>query len=177
METIILKFHDREFDFATEMYNEKIALIDTIKAVAKTELDLTIEVSDSSSLNQNIFKAVEQKYKSQNLLNLTGEKLVDLMQIDLKPINDAARLLSSYDAVDLLNKPTKEQFTVSVDTDKELERYNLCLETLKCIDGIKAVYNYELPLSGFVTGFRGILTYNLYTEKLEPCIGFVKEKL
>lgn len=173
-ETIILNFEKQAFEYATEMYNEKIALIDNIKAVAKKELDLNIDVSDSESLKQNIFKAVEKKYKEQNTLNLSGEKLVELMQIDLKPINDASRLLKAYDLIDANVKPTKEMFTTYVNNDKEKERYNHAKNLIDMIIQSRLYTNDNRAMNNYLIVFGSVLSINAEQNELKPLISFVK---
>src|SRR5690606_25672571 len=112
---------------------EKNALINRIKAVAKETLNIDIEVTNSSTLKDNIFKAIELKHKEQNTLNLRGERLADLMELDINPIIEAARLLHEYDNTNADLEPVKEAYIITVDTDEELERYN---HAMKCIEVI-----------------------------------------
>lgn len=174
MKKIVLNFDKTGFEFAQAMFNEKNALIDAIKLTAKNELDLTIEVTDSISLKENIYKAVETKYKKQNTLNLTGEKLIELMQIDLDPIYNTARLLESYNITDEKKEPTKEMFTISVDNDKEMERYNHALKVIDIIKESQILTNDNRQIGVFVLPFGNIIKYNLEFNDLEPLPLFVK---
>lgn len=174
MKKITLHFDQSGFEFAETMHSEKVALIKAIKSVAKNELDLTIEVTDSKTLKDNVFKAVETKYKNQNLLNLTGEKLVELMQLDLKPIFDTARIFDGYDAVDENSKPTKEMFTLSVENDKELERYNHALKVIEVINETRSLTNDVRHLNNYFTAFGNVIKLNSTFDGLEPLPKFIK---
>ena len=174
MEKIILDYNQSGYEFAKAMFTEKNNLIDAIKLTAKNELDLTIEVTDSKSLKENVYKAVETKYKKQNTLNLTGEKLVELMQIDLNSIYNVARLLNGYDAVDLNNEPTKEQFIISVDNAEEMERYNHVLNLIDVILRTRKLTNDNRQLNIFTSNFRDVIRYNVNLDVLEPLPLFVK---
>uniref|UniRef100_UPI00404823AC hypothetical protein n=1 Tax=Mariniflexile sp. TaxID=1979402 RepID=UPI00404823AC len=173
MEKIILNFDKNQFEWDKTYYNEKNALINKIKAVAKT-LNIDIEVSNSSTLKENIFKAIELKYKEQNTLNLRGERLAELMELDINPIIEAARLLHEYDNTDADLEPVKEHYIITVDTDEELERYN---HAMKCIEVItenvkrneKVVALYE-----YGSAFRQVIRPNALNNGFEPLPAFVK---
>jgi hypothetical protein len=171
---IILQFDQREFEHAKAMFKEKDALITAIQLVAKNELDLTIEVTDSLTLKENIYLAVETRYKKQNTLNLAGEKLVELMQINLKPIYDAGRLLKGYDLVNLQHVPSKEDFSISVDNERENERYNVAIQAIEVIKKSRTLTNDQRHLNNYLLAFGSVLRLNLSTNELEPLPSFVK---
>ncbi|WP_188050340.1 hypothetical protein [Flavobacterium sp. GP15] len=171
---IVLKFDKREFAHAEAIFSEKIRAIEKIKLIAKTGFDLDIEVTNSNSLKSNVFTAIETKYKKQNTLNLTGEKLTELMQINLDPIFEAAKNFHGYDAVNLDNKPTKEQFTISVETDAEMERYNFALKLIDTLKEHMIFSNNHFSLGHYLNLFRNILILNLDINQLEPLPSFVK---
>lgn len=175
MKKIVLNYDNSGFEFANSMFTEKNNLIKAIQDIAKNTLDLEVEVKDSLSLNENIYKAVEIKYKSQNLLNLTGEKLVDLMQIDLSPIFEASRLLSSYDGTDENKQPTKEMFTLTVDNDDELLRYNHAMKCISVINETKQLTNDRGNFNNFFFAFGRIVRTNATGVELEPLPAFVKQ--
>jgi Holliday junction resolvase len=174
MDKIILSFDKEAFEFAQSMHTEKLTFIKNIEAVAKKELDLTIDVTDSITLKDEIYKAVEAKYKKENLLKLTGEKLVELMQLDLKPIFEVARIFHNYDAVDKDNTPTKEQFTLTVDNDAELERYNHALKVIELIDETRKLTNDVSHIKNYLLPFGKVIKLNSTFEGLEPLPSFVK---
>jgi hypothetical protein len=174
MDKIILSFDKDAFEYAQSMHTEKLACINAIEAVAKKELDLVIEVTDSISLKENIYKAVETKYKKENLLKLTGEKLVDLMQLDLKPIFNVARMFHGYDEVDKDNKPTKEHFTLTVDNDPELERYNHALKVIAIINETRKLTNDVRHFNSYLLPFGKIIKLDSSYDALEPLPSFVK---
>jgi leucyl aminopeptidase len=174
MDKIILSFDKDAFEYARAMHSEKLACINVIEAVAKKELDLTIDVTDSVTLKDKIYKAVENKYKKENLLNLSGEKLVELMQLDLKPIFEVARIFHNYDAVDKNNKPTKEQFTLTVDNDADQERYNHALKVIELINETRKLTNDVRHFNSYVSPFGKIIKLNSSYDALEPLPSFVK---
>ena len=174
MTKITLHFDKDAFQLAEAMHKEKNALIDAIKLVAKNELDLNIEVSDSRTLNENIFEAIEKKYKSQNTLNLKGEKLVDLMQIDLSPVLNLASKLSGFDAIDENKKPIKESYTITVETDKELNRYNHALKVIDLIKETRQLTENPLDLGHFHRVFQNVIRLNSLHSDFEPLPAFVK---
>lgn len=173
---IILKFDKTEFAHAEAMFNEKIRAIEKIKLIAKNGFDLDIEVTNSNSLKSNVFSAIETKYKKQNTLNLSGEKLTELMQINLDPIFEAAKIFHGYDAVDLDNKPTEEMFTISVDNDndKEMERYNFALKLIDTLKEHMIFSNNHFSLGHYLNLFRNILILNSDINQFEPLPAFVK---
>jgi hypothetical protein len=174
MDKIILEFDKEAFEYAVAMHTEKLASINAIEEVAKKEMDLVIEVTDSITLEDEIYKAVETKYKKENLLKLTGEKLVELMQLDLKPIFAAARIFNGYDAVDKNNKPTKEQFTLTVDNEAELERYNHALKVIELINENRKLTNDDRHVNNYLLPFGKVIKLNSTFEKLVPLPSFVK---
>lgn len=174
MDKITLSFDKDAFEYAQAMHTEKLACINAIEAVAKKQLDLVIEVTDSISLKDEIYKAVETKFKKENLLKLTGEKLVELMQLDLKPIFDAARIFNGYDAVDKDNKPTKEQYTLTVDNDAELERYNHALKAIELINETRKLTNDVRHINNYLLPFGKIIKLNSSYDALVPLPSFVK---
>lgn len=173
-EKIILEFDQRGFEYASAMFNEKNNLIKSIQQVAKNELDLIIEISDSKTLKENIYNAIEKKFKVQNTLNLTGEKLAELMQLNLKPIFEASRLLVSYDEIDKNTTPTKEMFTISVENEKETERYNHALKLIETINKTRSLTN-ELPaLNMYLIVFKSVIRLDGTGNNFEPSPMFVK---
>lgn len=174
MKKIIVKFYKNDYDWAKVYHKEKNVLIEKIKAIAKKTLDLDIEVTDSRTLRENILKAIELKYQEQNTLNLKGERLADLMELDINPIMEAARLFHEYDNTDANLEPVKEDYTVTVDTDEELERYNhamkcidIITETQKRIKKIKPLYEYH-------GAFAEVITPNDENNGFVPLLSFVK---
>jgi hypothetical protein len=174
MDKITLSFDKDAFEYAEAMHTEKLACINAIEAVAKKELDLTIEVTDSITLKDKIYKAVETKFKKENLLKLTGEKLVELMQLDLKPIFEVARIFHNYDAVEKDNTPTKENYTLTVDNDAELERYNHALKVIELINETRKLTNDVSHIKNYLLPFYRIIKLNSTFEGLEPLPSFVK---
>jgi leucyl aminopeptidase len=174
MDKIILSFDKDAFEYARAMHSEKLACINVIEAVAKNELDLTIEAIDSITLKTKIYKGVEAKYKKTNLLQLSGQKLVDLLQLDLQPIFAVARTFHNYDAVDKDNKPTKEQFTLTVDNDADQERYNHALKVIELINETRKLTNDVRHFNSYLLPFGKIIKLNSSYDALEPLPSFVK---
>jgi len=174
MKKIILSFDQSGFEYAESMYSEKLAQIKAIQLVAKNELGLTLEVTDSKTLKENIFKAVETKYNKENTLHFRGAKLVELMELNLKPIFDVARIFDGYDAVDKDNKPTKEHFTLTVDNDKELELYNHALKVIDLINETRTLTNNVLELGHYHRVFGNVIKQNSSFDGLEALPSFVK---
>jgi hypothetical protein len=96
------------------------------------------------------------------------------MQLDLKPIFDVARMFHNYDAVDKDNKPTKEQYTLTVDNDAELERYNHALKAIELINETRKLTNDVRHINNYLLPFGKIIKLNRSYDALEPLPSFVK---
>lgn len=174
MKKITLEFDKHAFDMATDVYNEKMAIIDNIETIAKNHLDINIKVDKSTDLKDTIYKAIEDKHKAQNLLNLTGEKLVELLQININPILEGAKHLESFDNIEKGTPPAVESFTISVENEHELKRYNFAVKVIDTIKEAKALTNDSRDNSVYMRAFAGILKFNLEKMELEPSPTFVK---
>ena len=174
MKKITLHFDKYAFEMATNAYNEKMEIIDKVENITKNLLDVSIVVDKSTDLKQTIFKAIEDKHKPQNFLNLSGEKLVELMEININPILEAAKFLDSFDNIDKGTPPAVDAFTLSVENEQELARYNFALKAIDTIKQAKALTNDNRDYSAYMRAFAGILKFNIEKMEIEPSPTFVK---
>jgi hypothetical protein len=96
------------------------------------------------------------------------------MQLDLKPIFDVARMFHNYDAVDKDNKPTKEQYTLTVDNDAEKKRYNHAIRVIELIEDSRRLTNDVRHINNYLLPFCRIIKLNSSYDALVPLPSFVK---
>ena len=116
-------------DFNTRMSLQKL-IKNEIKKLLGSE---PIEIEFSDAL-KSFYLNLERVKSEVNTLGLKGDRLADLLGIDLINLKDLER---EYRKVQLCEVPSIEAFTTYAETSDELAKYDACQTLIKAIEGAK----------------------------------------
>jgi hypothetical protein len=117
-------------------YSKKKTIEQNIKFLVKKLLKINISSSFYKDIPANFYKAVEKAYKDSNPMNLKGEKLVSLLDMDT---TELFKLNSEYKAIKNAKEPSMTEFTIYAETSQELAKYRACNDL---IDACKTMEMY-----------------------------------
>jgi hypothetical protein len=131
---IPINFRKELYDSRVNDFNNRIALQKLITNEIKklTGAD-PIEIEFSEAI-KSFYKILEVQKAEVNTLGLTGEKLSELLSIDLSNLNELQR---EYLKVRFAEVPSIEAFTTYADTPEEIEKYEACQILIKAIEVAK----------------------------------------
>jgi hypothetical protein len=132
---IPIYFDSIRFDKLSESYATKIDLEKKLNAEFKKLLtNPDLESLDYSSALDEFHKQLELGKKNQNTLELPGDKLAELLSIDLTAIRVfQARYINVKDAI----QPKVDDFTEYAESPDELKRHAVCIEVIKALNSAK----------------------------------------
>jgi hypothetical protein len=131
---IPINFRKELYDSRVNDFNNRIALQKLITNEIKklTGAD-PIEIEFSEAI-KSFYKILEVQKAEVNTLGLTGEKLSELLSIDLSNLNELQR---EFLKVRFAEMPSIEAFTTYAETPEEIEKYEACQTLIKAIDVAK----------------------------------------
>jgi len=116
------------FNREQSSYNKKKQLEQNIRFLVKK---LTKQLTNSEfykDIPTNFYKAIEKAYKNSNPMNLKGQKLVQLLEIDTTELFNLDR---QYQAVKDAKEPSLVNFTEYAETSEEIAKYNACKNVIE----------------------------------------------
>ena len=171
MKKIPLEFRKKEYDLKLQSYEQKNNLRKLIgKEISQL---LGIDPSDDFEYFNTVkcfFSLLEQQKKEVNSLNLVGEKLAELLQIDVTKLKE---LQSEYIKVQFAVLPSIEEHTIFAISETEIAKY------LECIALIKAIANSKNHLGNYnqfkiLRAFLPLLSFDDKTQSFVPNVEFIK---
>jgi len=167
--------HIDQISFAkeVELYSNKIQAIQNINKVFNKYLPkFKIQDTFFDDAIENFYKALLNKYKKENTLNLKGEKLAELLEID---VSNLIRFNSVYLKLKYVSSPSIDTFTEYAETDEELSRLAACeklIDVIKEIEDAAGVKAYPFDV---VKAFRRILTFDVRKNTYAPSYQYIKD--
>ena len=125
-------------------YNRKKTIEKNIRFVVKK---LTKQLTNSEfykDIPTNFYKAIEKAYKDSNPMNLKGEKLVELLEVDT---TELFKLNNDYQQVKNAVEPSLTSFTIYAETSEEIAKYNACndlIDACKTMDLYIKVFPFNI---------------------------------
>ena len=166
--------------FDEQSYNQHLkehqAMLETKKQMIKEFkklLNSQLEPTNFENIVDEFYSCLELQKKEVNTMNLKGNKLASLLDIN---VSNLLALQSRYN-LNTIVEPTTEQYTTYATTSEELEKYNICLEVIKAIDKAK---KYTLSIGNLNTmtqAFSPMIGFNHLTQSFVPNVGFIKNNL
>jgi hypothetical protein len=172
---LLISFNSKGFDNATKVFQEKKSLESTILLHLKIgELHLEDEEVEQFFKNPEagVITLIEAKYKEQNTLNLSGSKLIGLL--DLK-FNVLGSFIEKYLKLQDIQEPNKEDYCTYTANDFEAKRLTLINSFIKATKDINEITGVRY--GAIIQALNGIINFNHLTQQLEPNIQFVKDSL
>jgi hypothetical protein len=154
MDKILVDFNQIDFDNALNKFKQKEDAFLKIGLITES-LGLFIR-PDETDYREAILKAVAEKYKKQNTLNLTPEKLIHLKEIDLKEYYSCVDV---YESLKHLQEPDKEKYSTYITTEAQKERWEVANELKNAFDKAKAVAPFIKPES-FIARLHPMFTFS-----------------
>lgn len=177
MKKIPIYFNKSAFDNATEIFKQKTHIIKQMhlefKKLLKTDENLVIDYTDAKQDFLN--KLFEQK-KEVNSLNVSAEKLADLLNLDTTHLEE---LQNEFRSVILSSEPSKDDFTTFAETDDEIEKFKLCAEIIKTAITAHETIKKLRPadMRNYLLPFAPLLIWNADESKLMPSPAFIKNSI
>jgi hypothetical protein len=173
MKKIPLEFRKKEYDLKLQSYEQKNNLRKLIgKEISQL---LGIDPSDDFEYFNTVkcfFSLLEQQKKEVNSLGLVGEKLAELLQINITKLKE---LQSEYIKVQFAVLPSIEEFTRYAITESQITKHNDLITLTKSIHTIKphledlGAYNH----TKIVRAFLPMLSFDDSTQKIVPNNEFI----
>jgi hypothetical protein len=179
MKKIPIEFNNHAFENAQKRFEQKTNIQKGIGVELKKLLHTDPEGNgfDFGDAVNQFYALLEQQKKEVNTLNVSGEKLADLLGMNVRPLEE---LQNQFLKVKDAEKPQVENFTTYAETETEIQRFNDCIEAIK---GINKIAPYIAELKGsflqypFLQSFNPLLVWNNETLKFNPNPAFVKNQL
>ena len=170
MKKIPLKFNKNTYDLKMATYKNRLELEKSIiKEISFLLGEWPIDF-DFTNVLSTFFGLLEVQKNKQNSLNLSGEKLSELLSINTANLKI---LQLQYEATDGATEPNVEDHTIYAETETEVAKYNDCVSLIKAIKSAEKhiVYNHHK----LYMAFKPILAIG-DNYSLVPDIEFIKSK-
>lgn len=174
MKKIPIYFNKSAFDNATEIFQQKTSIIKQInsefKKLLKTDDTLIIDYSD---LKKDFLSKLTEQKKEVNSLNLSGDKLAELLNLDTTHLD---QLQTEIRSVILSSEPSKDNFTTFAETDAEIEKFKLCAEIIKTAITAHETIKKLRPadMRNYLLPFAPLIMWDPNESKLMPSHTFIK---
>jgi hypothetical protein len=179
MKKIPIEFNEQGFENAQKRFEQKTNIQKGIGVELKKLLHTDPEGNgfDFGDAVNQFYALLEHQKKEVNTLNVSGEKLADLLGMNVRPL---AELQNQFLKVKDAQQPQVEKFTTYAETEIEIQRFNDCIEAIK---GINKIAPYITKSRGiflqypFLKCFSPLLVWNSKTLKFNPNPAFVKNRM
>jgi hypothetical protein len=138
MTKILIDFNQEGYETAQNKFHDKENAFLKIGLIAEN-LGLTIQPGEVD-FKEGIKKAILEKYKKQNTLNLSSEKLIQLLEIDLTEFNTN---VDTYEKLKIFQEPNKEKYSYYITDEIQVNRWTIANE-------IKAVFEKATTVAPFI---------------------------
>ncbi len=160
------------FAKSVEVYSNKLTAMQNIKKEVKKHIsNAHIDDKFYKDVMKNFFEMLLAKYKKQNTLNLRGEKLADLLEIDLSNLK---KFSAMYDKLKGVQSPTEDSFTTYAETDEELSKLDATEKLVNMIKEINEVCGIRAYPFEVCSGFKNIIQYDIRTDEYKPNWRWIK---
>lgn len=142
MKKIPLQFNKKAYDLKMTTYKNRLELEKSIiKEISLLTGEWPIDF-DFTNILTSFFGLLEIQKKKQNSLNLSGEKLAELLSINTANLKS---LQLQYEATDGALEPNVEDHTIYAETETEVAKYNDCVSLIKAIKSAEKhiIYNHH----------------------------------
>jgi hypothetical protein len=169
--------------FRKELYEAKLNNFNTrmdLQKLIKNELKKLlgsepIDIECSEAL-KSFYLNLERVKSEVNTLGLKGDRLADLLGIDLTNLKDLER---EYRKVQLCEVPSVEAFTTYAETPDELEKWDACQLLIKAFEVAKIHIDKQGAFNHYKVrnALLPMLIFNDHLQKFEPSNVFIKNDL
>jgi hypothetical protein len=162
MDKILIYFNNEGYTSALKRFHQKENAFLRI-GIITDELGLFIN-PDETDFKDAILKAIAEKYKKQNTLNLAPEKLIQLMDIDLKEFYLSVDV---YESLKHLQEPDKEKYSTYITTDEQKNRWELANELRNVFENAKTIAPFLKP-HAMIRHLYPMFTFNSSELNINP---------
>ena len=142
MKKIPLQFLKKQYDLKMTTYKNRLEIEKKIiKEISFLLGEWPIDF-DFTNVLTSFYGLLEIQKTKQNSLNLSGEKLAELLSINTANLKS---LQLQYEATDGAEEPNVEDYTIFAQTELEIQKYNDCVNLIKAIKSAEKhiVYNHH----------------------------------
>jgi hypothetical protein len=168
-------FVDKQgFAIELQVYSNKIETQKKIKSEVRKYLP-KFRINDAffNDVLQNFCNELTETYKKQNTLNLSGEKLAQLLEFDLSNLINYSE---AYKKLKHIKSPSIDKYTIYTETEEELKKLNICnsiIELLKKVETDLELKAYPFEIE---KAFKRIITFNIRTNEYEVNWRYIKNE-
>jgi len=169
---IPIHFDTIRFEKLSESYAAKIDLQKKLNAEFKKLLaNPDLESINYSSALDEFHKQLEIEKKEQNTLDLPGDKLAELLSIDLTAIRVfQSRYINVKDAI----QPKADDFTTYAESPDELKRHAVCIEVIKALNSAKPFTEHFYNNVTLTRMFNPLILWDSNSLQYTPNYIFIK---
>ena len=120
-----------------------------------------------SAMPKTFYKLVEAKYEDKNPLNLDGDKLCEMLKINI------TTLFAMFKSVQQIDEPNLQDFQKFAESDEEMKRLH---ETRQLIEAIEGTGVKLQPFNIIRSTIPQILEFDMRNNKLIPSADYVQGK-
>jgi hypothetical protein len=140
MQKQLIYFNEEGFNLALNKHQEKQNAFLRIGIIAD-KLGFFID-PDETDYKEAILNAIAEKYKKENTLKLSAEKLAMLKDIDLTEFN---KTVDDYNKLKHIVEPDKQSYSTYATTPEQIERWNRANELKKAFEKAQEVAPFIKP--------------------------------
>tara|TARA_R100001443_G_scaffold25905_1_gene38959 strand:+ start:1024 stop:1575 length:552 start_codon:yes stop_codon:yes gene_type:complete len=163
----------QSFAKSLEVYSKKVTAMQNIKKEVRRLIPSAhLDQKFFNNVMKNFYEILLAKYNKENTLNLRGEKLADLLELNL---NNLKKYSDIYDEVKNIKSPTEDTFTTYAETDAELNKLDLCERLIEMINDIEQEAGVKAYPFDLVKAFKNIITFDIRKNTYAPNYKWIKE--
>ena len=173
MKKKIISTDQKAYDLAVKEYERRMGEVKYLQGVIQNLTGIENANLDNwfPNTEKKFFAFIENKYKRENTLKVSGRKLCELLSINPNPLIDNEDLLSGK--LTGLKKPKIEHFSTFAETPEELDKLGV-IETF--IDAFYGLGEYgTLYPQNIVQGSSGKLSFDHMKQRIVPNADWIKD--
>jgi threonine synthase len=170
---IAIYFAEQEYKNHLKQFEAKKEIEKQIVKEFKKLLNSQLEPIDFENVIDEFYTCLELQKKEVNTMNLKGNKLASLLDID---VNRLLALQSQYNLL-IVDEPKAEYYTTYATKPEEIERYNVAMDVIKTINKAKAYTSNFGNLTATLQAFSPMLNFSHLEQNYTPNIQFILNTL
>lgn len=166
---IAIYFAEQEYKNHLKQYEAKKELEKQIVKEFRKLLNSQLEPLNYENVIDEFYTCLELQKKEVNTMNLKGNKLASLLDID---VNRLLTLQSQYNLI-IVDEPKEENYTTYATKPEEIERYNVAMDVVKTINKAKPYTSSIGNLTATLQAFAPMLNFSHLEQNYTPNIQFI----
>jgi hypothetical protein len=166
---IAIYFAEQEYKNHLKKFEAKKEIEKQITKEFKKLLNSQLDPANFENVIDDFYSCLEIQKKEVNTMNLKGNKLASLLDID---VNRLLSLQSQYNLL-IVDEPKEEDYTTYATQPEEIERYNIAMEVIKTINKAKPYTSTNGNLIATINAFAPMINFSHREQNYQPNIQFI----